>query len=221
MSSNAIMNPENAPRSEEELASQGVFIHRRLAESLTDRGFKLWNSEKEKTAFITASPGDRAKVLAVKLREMDAASGGTPPAALAASNPAPATTAAPEHAKRAPKTSNGASDKQMALPGTQSPQASTAGVQELLIAIKSLQGDLEEVSKGMVAISNNQNILAKEIAGIKASVGSSAAIQNAQLGLLCLFGQQVLGGVGMEDFLPASIEDAAKALKIFEKLGKG
>ena len=38
MTSNALMNPENAPRSEEELASEGVFVHRARVDAL--HGFR-------------------------------------------------------------------------------------------------------------------------------------------------------------------------------------
>ena len=43
MTSNALMNPENAPRSEEELASEGVFVHRARVDAL--HGFILSCSE--------------------------------------------------------------------------------------------------------------------------------------------------------------------------------
>jgi hypothetical protein len=51
-------------------------------------------------------------------------------------------------------------------------------------------------------------------------LSGSMKLQEIQLGVLSLFGQQVLGAPAA-DFLPAAIDDANVALDIIEKLDQG
>ena len=228
-----IMTPDNAPRDEAALAAEGVFIHRRLAESLHDRGFKIWNSEKEKTAFVTAPGPERARAIVQKLKEMDAASGGNP-AALAAPIPeeqqrAPQTAPAAQEeppAKRAPRT-NGSAGNAAPAPS----QGASGGAQDLLLVIKSLTENLKVISDKVDAIDDGQtkmgNALVKQVADLqrenaelKTYLGAMSQVQKVQLGLLCLFGQQVLNAP-ISEFIGASVDDANTALGLLENLGKG
>ena len=224
-----IVTPDNAPRDEVALSTEGVFIHRRLAEALYDRGFKIWNTEKEKTGFFTAPAHERARALVQKLKEMDAASG-VKPAAMAAPAPEPAqrapqtaaAAAAPVEepvAKRAPRTSNGAAN-------AAAPSASN-GAQDLLLAVKAIADQVKDLSNKVNAVDDGQtkmgNALVKQLADLQKEntelrtyLSSVAQIQRIQLGLLCLFGQQVLNAP-ISEFIGASIADADTALSILGK----
>jgi hypothetical protein len=59
----SILLPDNKNITLPVLESCGVFVHRRLAEDLVNKGFKLWTNEKEKTAFVLDVPQNRAKIL--------------------------------------------------------------------------------------------------------------------------------------------------------------
>jgi hypothetical protein len=230
-----IMTPDNAPRDEVALASEGVFIHRRLAESLFDRGFKIWQTEKEKTAFVTAPGPERARAIVQKLKEMDAASG-VKPAAMAAPAPEPAqrapqtAAAAPAEepvAKRAPRTSNGNGAAGHSAPAAASP---SGGAQDLLLAVRAIADQVKDISAKVNAVDDGQTkmgnalvtqlaILQKENAELKTYLSSVAQVQHVQLGLLCLFGQQVLNAP-MPEFIGSALDDAKTALSLLENLGK-
>src|ERR1700761_5157471 len=135
--SNSLMTPDSAPRDVAQLAGQGPFIHRRLGESLAALGFPCWQSDREKSAFVTASPQDRAQAILTSLQAYDHSKGGggAPPPAQqqvapppAAQTPPPATQGAPAAAStgRQPKT-NGAANG-----------GGTGNVVELLNALKVL-----------------------------------------------------------------------------------
>lgn len=219
-----LMTPDNAPRDEETLTAAGAFIHRRLAENLHARNFQLWSTDREKTAFLTASPADRARVLVQKLKEMDAAGGGTPaapPSQPAAPPPPPPAEEAP--AKRAPRTSGTATANPLSPP----PQAPTGGVTELLLAMKAIGDQVsavrtnqERLSGGIGTTDVRLKSLEDKLSELTAMLSATAQLQKVQLGLLCLFGQQVLGNVGISEFLPASVDDANAALAILDKMGK-
>ena len=224
-----IMTPDNCPRDENILANEGVFIHRRLAENLMDRGFKLWNNEKDKTAFITAGPADRARAIVQKLKEMDAAGGGTPalpPPQPQVQQPPPAVEEAP--VKRQPRT-NGSAASQAATPASAPAQGPVAGIQELLLVLKGIEAKVAEVSTNQGRLASTDASLGVQVKGLEEQINgvhtllaAVAQVQQAQLGILCLFGQQVLGA-GMEEFLPSAMEDSNAALVMIDKLrgGKG
>jgi hypothetical protein len=79
----------------------------------------------------------------------------------------------------------------------------------------------ERISGGIGGTDVRIKALEEKIAEQSAMFSAVAKLQHIQLGLLCLFGQQVLGNVSIAEFLPASLDDANTALEIFEKLGKG
>lgn len=213
----------NTPRDEAALSECKVFVHRRVGELLEEAGFPLWKTEREKAAFLTSSPAERAKAILVRLREYDAASGGAPaPMALpvaAAVVAAAVVEEAPAPAKRAPRTTVSAAP-------VAAPAGTTAGVQELLLAIKSLGDQMSVLSGKVEAMERTQAGLVKSVGinesalnDVKASLAASMKIQQVMLGLHCLFGQQVLE-TPMEAFLPAAISDANTALDQIEALGK-
>lgn len=217
MTGNAMPTIETAPRDATALSQPGVgvFVHRRLAEQLQDMGFKIWNSEQEKAAFLTTTAAQRAAVIVHKLKEYDASRGIVPAATPAIVPPtileAPAALAAPaEEGKRQPRTQ-----------ATPAPATPTAGVQELLLAIGRLENKLDAVGTSVENLTRSVGINMASLNDVKAMLSASMKVQNVQLGLLCLFGQQVLGGVEIKDFVPAALEDADKALDILEKTGKG
>lgn len=70
-----LLSLETTPRNIEELQTLGPFLHRRIGELLAQRGFPVWREEREKSAFVTASPEDRANALLQQLRAFDALSG--------------------------------------------------------------------------------------------------------------------------------------------------
>lgn len=214
--SNTLMTPETAPRDAAALAGQGPFIHRRLGEALEGLGFKCWSNEREKTAFVTASPQDRAQMLLSQLQAFDAARGGAPapqaapqqaPAAPPPAPPAAAPAAPPATTGRAPRTQGGAAA---------SNGAGVGNVVELLNAIKELGGKIDAATGAL-----NTKAGANELEGLKAMVAASMQLQKVELGLLCLFGEQVLGA-GMADFIGDSISYGHSAVeKISELTGKG
>jgi hypothetical protein len=217
--SNQLMTPDTAPRDVAALASQGPFIHRRLGEALELAGFKCWNNEREKSAFVTASPMDRAQALLVQLQAYDAAKGRAPaPQTQAAPPPPAAAGAAPAGGApaggtttRAPRTASG---------GAVAAGTGVGNVVELLNAIKELQGTLG----GIQAALTNQGqagSVAAELQAIKGMVAASLKIQEVELGLLCLFGEQVLGAT-MADFIGEAPTYGTGALqKLQELTGKG
>ena len=224
--STALLSPQNAPRSAEDLLNAGVFNHRRLAESLFELGHKIWSTDKEKTAFLTASPADRAQALAAKLKEFDAANGGAPsPAATAATAPPQAQAEPPKTAAAPEETSSKRQPKTAGSPAPTAASAAPGSAQELLTVVKDLGEKLGAVAKGVDKVSSGVGStdsrverLEAELAETKALVGTLLNLSKVQIGLLTLFGQQVLGA-GMEDFLPAALGDADKALDILEQSG--
>lgn len=236
---NTLMTPDTAPRDAAALANQGPFIHRRLGEQLEQLGFKCWNNEREKTAFVTSSPQDRAQALLMQLQSYDAARGGAPapqaapPAMQQVVAPPPQQPAAAAPPARAPRTAPAAPQANGALQGVgMAAQAAPLGnlgpVVDLLNAIKAVGEQLSTIQAGVSGVTNaagNQqaqiNALSNEVQGLKAMLAASIRIQNVQLGLLYLFGQQVLQAPG-EDILQAAVGDASTAIGIIEQLsGKG
>ena len=194
--SNQLMTPDTAPRDAAALANQGPFIHRRLGEALELAGFKCWNNEREKSAFVTASPADRAQALLAQLQAYDATKGGggAPAPQTQAAAPPPAATAAPAASTggttRTPKTtSNGAA----------AGAGGVGNVVELLNAIKELQGSLGAIQTNLTN-QGQAGSVASELQTLKGMVAASMKIQEVELGLLCLFGEQVLGAA-MADFI--------------------
>lgn len=224
MSAGNLMTPENAPRSEEELltgSAKGVFAHRRLAESLFDRGFKLWTTDKEKTAFLTATAEVRAQSLLQMLKKFDEANGRATPAPAPAAAAAPAPAAEPAPAKRQPRTSAAAAPAAPAP--AQTAEVPNGGAQELLNALKYQGTQVGELHQRLDDIDGQLAAklpgIHKELADIKAMLSATAQLQKVQLGLLCLFGQQVLSA-GLPEILEASVGDANTALELLEQLGK-
>lgn len=221
---NQLMTPDSAPRDLEALTKQGPFIHRRLGEQLEGLGFKCWANERDKSAFVTASPGDRAQMLLVQLQAYDTARGGAPAAPQAAPQaPAPAPQAAPQAAPpatvtRTPRTAaNGTSGGAQAAPAA----GGVGNVVELLNAIKGVQGDLAKAVAAAEKGAATAGGLAGEIQAIKGMLAASMKIQQVELGLLYLFGQQVLGAPG-EEILQAAVTDGTAALNLLNELtGKG
>lgn len=223
--SNTMMTPETAPRDAAALAQNGVFIHRRLAEALEALGFPVYKDANERTAFVTAKPEERAAVILQKLKELDASRGGAPaPAAAPAQLPAPAAqpaaapaAAAPATSGRAPRTTKDSGS------GSKEAPANGSGVLELLTAVKSLSDELKELRAAAQASSTVPAGIAglgKEIESVKTMLGVSMKIQEVQLGLLCLFGQQVLQAP-TDAFLSSAVDDANVALGLLEQMGKG
>jgi len=226
--SSALLTPQTAPRSADEITNAGVFQHRRLAESLYELGHKLWTTDKEKTAFLTASPAERASALVAKLREFDTANGGAPsPAATAARTPQastqaadPAPAAEDTGSKRQPRTSQTQSTN-----GHAASAAAPGNAQELLTVVKTIGEKVSslEAAFGRIAGSGDEGEarlkkLEQELLETKALVATLLNLSKVQIGILTLFGQQVLGA-GMEEFLPAAIGDADKAIDILEESG--
>lgn len=214
--SNQLMTPDTAPRDASALANQGPFIHRRLAEALEIAGFKCWNNEREKAAFVTASPGDRAQALLNQLQAYDASKGGAPAPQTQAAPP-PATTAAPAGAPATPPPTTGRQPK-TPTNGAAAGAAGVGNVVELLNAIKELQGTLG----GIQATLTNQGqagSVAGELQAIRGMVAASMKIQEVELGLLCLFGEQVLGAT-MTDFIGEASTYGTSALQALSP-GKG
>jgi hypothetical protein len=219
-----MMTVATMPRDEATLAGVGVYIHRRLAEELLTLGNPVWKTDKEKSAFVTAQPVERAKVLLQKVQEMEGGASRTPVATAPVAPPtAPAPAPAPEEAaSRRPRTQNTAAAAAPAAP------AGNAGVQELLLTLKGVSDQIAALSARLDNLEGKQADLSKSVGitvsasnDLKSALTASMKIQQVQLGLLCLFGQQVLGGVPASDFLPTAIDDANQALDIIERLGKG
>lgn len=230
-----LMSPTTAPRNLDELAKQGPFIHRRLGEQLEQAGFKCWENEREKTAFVTASPADRAQMLLVQLAAFDAANGGAPPAAAALQAPPPLQSPPPQiqaqvqaqPPAREPRTAPGPSNGVSAAPA-QPPAAAQGSVLELLNTLRGIEA-LQTTMNGAIAKIGDLNVaragavesLIREVQDIKGALANFRLLQEVQLGLLYLFGQQVLQASG-EDFLPVAVADAQKVLEILQALkGKG
>ncbi len=212
------MTPESAPRDAAILAGQGPFIHRRLGEALELIGLKCWQNEREKTAFVTASPEDRAQMLLMQLQAFDAQRGGGAP-------PPPQQTAAPvQQVQQAPPATTGAAAAPATGRAPRTPPAATVAaaaggvgnVVELLNAIKDVGTKLDTLS---AAVANGSTAAGLE--ELKAMVSASMQIQKVEIGLLCLFGEQVLGA-GMNDFIGESLTYGDSALKALGDIsGKG
>lgn len=223
----------NVSRDPADLTNYGSFIHRRLAESLQEVGVAVWASAKDMTAFITATPADRAQILSTKLKEFDARNGGIG----AAASPAPmvvvqqpATVAQPqaqEPAKRQPRTTGHEAPSSPAA----TPTTPAAGALELLSVIKRLEGHIEDVLSKQTKLAGGLEVafaeIQRDIAELK--VVTSAVMQIVEgvdrktelsLGLLCLFGQQVLGNVPLSEILPVAASDAKVALEFLAQSGK-
>jgi hypothetical protein len=98
-------------------------------------------------------------------------------------------------------------------------------VVELLTALKGVAEDLkatraavETSASNQTGLANAQGGLAQDIAGLKNMVAASMKIQEVQLGLLCLFGQQVLGAP-IDAFIGSAVDDANTALNLLEQMG--
>ena len=219
----AMPTPATAPRDIAELSSQGVFLHRRLAESLQDLGHAVWANERDKATFLTAPAASRAEVLLVHLKAYDAAQGGAPAAA-----PAPAVPAAPAvdptpapppeaatSSKRAPKTNTAAP----AAAAAQAPALQGAIGQDVILALKALTEQMTQQGKVIEALQKSVGINFSSLNDLKANTAAMMKVQQVELGLLTLFGAQVLGAP-MDDFMGAACEDANKALTVIENLGK-
>ena len=222
----AMPTPATAPRDLAELSAQGVFLHRRLAESLQDLGHIVWASERDKATFLTAPAASRAEVLLVHLKAYDAAQGGAPAAAEAI--PAPAVPAAPAvdpaaapppeaatSSKRAPKTNTAAP----AAAAAQAPALPGAIGQDVILALKALTEQMTQQGKVIEALQKSVGINFSSLNDLKANTAAMMKVQQVELGLLTLFGAQVLGAP-MDDFMGAACEDANKALTVIENLGK-
>lgn len=233
-----LMTPETAPRDAAALTKVGPFVHRRLGEALEQQGFRCWTNDREKTAFVTASPEDRAQALLTQLLAFDAARGGAP-AQAAPPPPPPVQQAAPPPAQAAPPaappagtTPSGRSPRTAPSAGAAAAAngAAAAGgagqVLELLTAVKAVQDLLQtvnaNVSTAAAAAGQAQagagNLMA-EVQALKGMVAASMKIQEVELGLLCLYGEQVLQAP-MGEFLKDSIAYGSNALAQLGELGK-
>lgn len=202
--SNQLMTPDSAPRDAAALASQGPFIHRRLGEALQGLGFSCWQNEREKSAFVTASPADRAQALLTQLQAYDASRGGgaAPAPAPAAAPPpqaAPAPAATPAASGRAPRTASAAATNGAGAAGV-------GNVVELLNALKDVGGKLDAATAQL-----GQPAQAGELEGLKAMMSAMMQIQRVEVGLLCLLGENVLGAA-TTDFIGEAVGYGASAL---------
>lgn len=208
--SNQLMTPDTAPRDLAQLTAQGPFIHRRLGEALEKLGFSCWQNEREKSAFVTASPADRAQALLSQLQAYDGARGGAP----APAPQPPPQQAAPQPATPPPATPPAPSGRQ---PTTKS-QANGAGgagnVAELLNVLKDVGNKLDGIAAQLGTPSQ-----ASELEGLKAMVAASLQIQKVEVGLLCLIGENVLGA-STTDFIGEAVDYGQNALSAVDS-GKG
>jgi hypothetical protein len=215
MTSKAMPNIANAPRDLEALTNQGVFLHRRLAEELDAAGYKLWSSDQEKTAFVTSTPRERAAAILRMLQSYDSQGRGGAPATSARQPAAPSAPAeaAPVVSKRAPKT---AADTPS--PGNGTPSGTP--VQELLMAIKSIHEDVRATLNGLSGMGLAVSKAKDDVTNLTGVMSGILRIQRVQLGLLYLFGQQVLNAPG-EDIVTAAMDDCDTVLALIDKIAKG
>lgn len=221
-----MMTIDTAPRDEAALTAEGVFIHRRIAEALTEAGYKLWTTEKEKATFITAPPADRARAILHHLRSYDVSKGGAPaPVAPAGREPAAAATETAAPVKRQPRTPAAAPTQ--AQPAAQAATNGGSGVEALLMAVKTINDGMqviharvEEIAAKQEALSKSLNIVISATNDMKVWQTTEAQVSQLQVGMLALFGQQVLGGVSIQEIVPTAIQDANTVLDILEATGK-
>ncbi len=238
----ALLTPETAPRSLEALMPLGIYQHRRLAEELEGRGVKIFETDKDKAAFFGANSEVRAQRLLEALSQFD---GGKPAAAptrtpvvapQAAPAPAPATTAAPVVQAPAAATTRQPRSQANGAAGAAQPVAQVAGpnpgVEQLLLALKGVQDTLGALKSHAETVSGNQaglgnglgaldqriSAIADKVDGLAGLIHANMKIAEVQLGLLALFGEQVLGAP-KEAFLPDAVKTATDALTALE--GKG
>lgn len=217
-----LLTIQTAPRDEELLKKEGVYVQRRLAEELANKGYKIWSNDAEKSAFVTASPDQRVRALCHFLKEYDA---GTAPEAQNVRTPAaapapaqPVETPAPEAAVskgRQPRTQAAAP----ASPAAAAPSPSS-GVQELLLVIKAQAESLETLTKQVGDLVKSSASLAAAINDLKASNVTSQQIQTVQLGLLGILGQQALS-TSLNDLVAMAVNDGNGVLDLLENQGKG
>lgn len=202
MSNNQLMTPDTAPRDAAALAKQGPFIHRRLGEALELLGHRCWNNDREKSAFVTASPEDRGQMLLSQLQAYDAVKGGgaPPPQTPAAAAPEAAPEPAPATSGRSPRTPG-----QTPMNGA----AASGNVVELLNAIKDISGKIGDLTNQVTQAS--PGTVSGQLQALQAQVAASLFIQKVELGLLCLLCQETLG-CGVDDFIESAVTDGAAAV---------
>lgn len=210
---NSLMTPDTAPRDVNALSGQGPFIHRRLGEALQQLGFPCWASDREKQAFVTATPTDRAQSIVAALQAYDAArgAGGAPPPAQQQQQAASPSPAAPQGAATPPPATTG---RQPKTNGAAAGGAGVGNVVELLNALKGIDTKIDSaiVTLGLAAAGS-------ELEGLKAMVAASMQIQKVEIGLLCLIGENVLGAA-TADFIGEAVNYGASALEDLSP-GKG
>jgi len=224
-------SPETAPRTPEELTKMTVFLQRRLAEQLNSSGFPVWTSEPEKTAFITETSEKRGMILAEKLAAFDKARGGAPAAAAPVATVTPITP--PTEATPAPATASKRQPKTQAAAPPPAAAPAVSGEQGVLSSevvnllktvstdLKNLHGMTDARIEGVENRLDGGKLVTKgDLVELKDMLTASMRVQQATLGVLCLFGQEVLKA-STRDVMGPAIEEANNALDALEELGKG
>lgn len=206
---NVVPHPDTAPRDLAALAEYKTFARRRLAEQLAALGFAPWSDDKARVAFLIA-PGEVAgEVLLQKLNEYDASRGVTPEA--------------PKEAQAKPATRKPATRKPAAKSAVVSPEQLVEGFAAQTAQL--VQPSAPALDEARIAEILDARMLQHgadmnqavhlEISSLQAELAEMKKVQKAMLGILALFGQQVLGA-GMADFMPSAAEDAETALAILK-----
>lgn len=209
---------DSAPRDLYELKDLGPFAHRVLLSNLHDLGFTVWKNEAEKTTIVAgATPEMRASLLLDKLKEYDASRGVTHSPAPVVNTSSTVVVAEPQEV--APTVSK-RTPRQVSQPVVEvvPQQAPFNGSQEILSAMARIEERLDNIERGIAGITKSVGINMSSLNDLKSATAASAKISQFKLGLLCLFGSQVLDGANVSDFTNPALEESLKALDALKAL---
>ena len=197
------------------LADIGIVIVRRLADELVARGFPMFENDQQKTSWLTMDPMQRAIGLSQAIIAYRQQTGAQQVLPTQPVQPAQPVAVAPAPAVPQP----------MPAPKPQVPKVNGSPVvgnsSEMMEMLRAMQTSADsqtnQVIGNITALRQENAALRQEIAQLKQTAAVSLRFQKTMLGLLNIFGQQILQ-VSPKDILQIGEETGDSSLRFLQEL---